>query len=213
MQKKAPSTQEIKEAIKKLDPESYRMQLVQSARLFKSNWVDLGEFLTKVANEKLYEPWGYKSFEDYCRLEIKIKKVTAIKLTNAFFFVSQEGKDFFQGHDNEGLPDLDAVCVLQRAKEENSISPEKYQALKEAALEQGQSGQTLGRKYKQMITPEEADTAEKQAQQGLGLVNRLRKKLQSMNPTPNEFSNYLSEIEQFLQSQATSIESTPTTDE
>jgi len=198
MQKSSPSLREIKEIIKNLEPESYRLKLIKSARNFKSNWVDLGEYLTKVASEKIFLQWGYVKFEDYCRLEIKIKKHTAIKLTAAYFFLNQEGGENFQGHDNEGLPDLDAVSVLQRAKLENNITPENYQKLKIAAFNHGQSGQTLNRKYKEMTDPDpEREVME--IKQSLSLVTRLQSQLKEIEGVPSQFSDYLGKIQDYLE--------------
>ena len=61
----------------------YRNNLKEAAKTFKSNWVQFGELLTKTATEKQYSLWGFKTFEEYCSRELRIKKTTAIKLTNA----------------------------------------------------------------------------------------------------------------------------------
>ena len=190
----------IKDIIDGLDPESVRMQLIKAARQFKTNWVDLGEFLTKVATDELYSDWGYKTFEEYCRKEIKIKKATAIKLTNAYFFITNEEPELYKGHDNEGLPDIDAVSVLQRAKNDNSCSPEQYGLLKEAALGKGQSGTTLARKYKKLTEEvKDEDPYAKDREQNLNLVQKLKKKIGGRPDIPENFKEYLKEMEAFFQ--------------
>ena len=193
-----PSSQELRKIIRNLDPDSLRLKLIQSSKRFKSNWVDLGEFLTKVAAEKLFTEWGYKSFEDYCRIEIRIKKATAIKLTNAFFFISEEGEPFFQGYDSDNIPDLDAVCVLHQAKQDNDISPEDYQELRVAALGLGRTGQTLHKRYKGMIgnEPDEKEIRD----QSYNLVARLKEKLSHLPDLPEEYLTHLEEIQNHLQS-------------
>ena len=75
----------LNEIIEKLDPNSHRKQLIDAARAFKSNWIMFGEYLTKIASEKRYLEWGYQSFEEYCKLEIRIKKNTARKNSRYFF--------------------------------------------------------------------------------------------------------------------------------
>lgn len=201
MDSQRQSPKELKKVLKELEPDSLRMKLIHSARQFKSNWVDFGEFLTNIATEKLYKDWGYNSFEDYCRIEVKIKKATAIKLTNAFFFISQEGDHFFQGHDNEGMPDLDAVCVLQRAKRDNTITPANYQKLKDAAINLGHTGQTLNKKYRGMIGVEpDSENREETIHQSLNLITKLQHKLTALEDLPEEYSGYLQEIHLHLQS-------------
>ncbi|MBT4286667.1 MAG: hypothetical protein HOD92_04960 [Deltaproteobacteria bacterium] len=191
---------QLEETIQQLDPDSMRMHLINSARKFKSNWVELGEFLTKAAAEKAYEEWGYKKFEDYCRLEIKIKKATAMKLTNAYFFISQEEPEFFKNQNNSKFPDIDTIGVLQRAKQDEDCSEEMYDELRDAALVRGQAAATVAKKYKDLgninagIT--ENDTS---LEQSYALVTRLKNKLAPLPDFPEKFKQYLQEMEEYLQ--------------
>lgn len=73
-----------------IDPNSFRFQVLTTGQEFKASWVELGEIMTKVASEKMYLKWGFKSFEEYCHKEIGLKKNTAIKLTNAWFFLNSK---------------------------------------------------------------------------------------------------------------------------
>ncbi len=185
-----------------MDPEKYREQVVNSAKTFKSNWVQFGELLTKVAADKLYEEWGYRKFEDYCRVEIRIKKNTAIKLTNAYFFVTNEDPDIFNHTTSKecGL-DLDTVSFLQKAKNDDNCSEDIYNELKESALERGQSSSTLARKYKQMTRDENQSSTKEFHKQNLNLVTRLQQRLSPLENVPDKFKTYLEEMADYFQTQ------------
>jgi hypothetical protein len=201
----------IEELIKQIDPESYRMQLVESAKVFKSNWVQFGEHLTKVASDKLYMGWGYKEFEEYCRDEIRIKKATAIKLTNAYFFVTQGDPEIINHSRSKSGLDFDAVNILQKAKNDENCSPEIYEELKNAALEKGQSGPTLARKFKQMIQTE-GQTPQKNFQdENLQLVKRLSRRIKPLDTIPGKFKGYLEEMAEYFSTLSSEADSDPQT--
>ena len=73
-----------------LEPGTPRFEVLESARRFKSSWVELGERLIAVNEKKLYREWGYITFEEYCAKEVRIKKPTALKLTRAYRFLEKE---------------------------------------------------------------------------------------------------------------------------
>ncbi len=188
----------IETLLKQLDPESYRMQLLESAKVFKSNWVQFGEHLTKVASDGLYKDWGYQEFEEYCRDEIRIKKATAIKLTNAYFFVTREDPEIFNHSRAKSGLDLDAVSILQKAKSDENCSPEIYAELKSAALEQGQSGPTLARKFKKMIQTETQTPARTFQEENLQLVRKLSRRIKPLDNVPEIFKGYLEEMAEYF---------------
>lgn len=193
------ANKKIDQIMNKLDSKSYRMQLVKAARVFKSNWVEFGEFLTKVASEKSYREWGFQSFEEYCRVEIKIKKHTAIKLTNAYFFVTKTDPDIYKQFAEQGGPDLETVSVLQKAKNDENCSPDIYQELKESALEKGQAGVTLAKKFRAMTRAVDADFKKKDAKQpSLTLINRLHQEIKQMGNIPDQFEDYLIEMAEYF---------------
>ena len=183
-----------------LDSGGYRKQLVEAAKVFKSNWVQFGELLTKVASDKLYESWGYKNFETYCQKEIRIKRNTAIKLTNAYFFMTTEDPDIFKRSASNGNLDLDAVNFLIKAKNDENCSPDIYEELKESALEQGQSGTSLARKFKKLTQNPDQDAGEEFQHQNLKLIGRLQQRLKPLDDIPVRFKEYLNEMEVYFSS-------------
>ncbi len=193
--------QEINEIVKNLEPSSHRRQLIDAARAFKSNWVTFGEYLTRVATEKLYVDWGYRNFDEYCRVEIRIKKNTAIKLTNAYFFATQTEPTISESFEAKGVPELDVVNFLHKARQDESCTDEMFEDLKESAIEKGQSGPTLARRLKQMTAPIGQDAKKQTMEQSLSLVRRLQQKLESEPDIPNHFHSHLSELYEFISEQ------------
>ncbi len=195
------SNNSMDETTKEIDFNSYRMQLVQSAKVFKSNWIQFGEHLTKVASDKLYQEWGFKNFEDYCREEIRIKKPTAIKLTNAYFFMTKEDPEIFKHSNLHKTLDFDAVAVLQKAKSDDNCSPEIYSELRSSALDKGQSGPTLARKFKKMIQEETQTPDQNFQEQNLKLITRLQSRIKPLDDVPDKFKAYLEEMAEFFSDQ------------
>ncbi len=182
------------------EQKNYRNRLVDSARDFKSNWVTFGELLTKVASEKTYVEWGYKHFEDYCKDEIKIKKNTAIKLTNAYFFITSEDPDIFNHSRMQSGLDLDTVNILQKAKNDENCSAEVYDELKDSALEKGHSGPTLARKFRKLTKVENDDAIKEFHDQNIKLIKRLQQRLRPLDTIPDKFKEYLNEMEEYFDS-------------
>ena len=159
-----------------LDQNSYRYQIMIAARKFKANWIEMGEMLTQVASKNAYSEWGYKSFEDYCWLELRIKKSTALKLTNAWFFLKDEAPQYLNLENESQIPDLRSVDVLQKAKAEKKWTPEMFAELKDLALEKNRSGTTLQKKFKEMNLALGIDSEETEYKSSSTfLINRLKK--------------------------------------
>ncbi|MBT3226125.1 MAG: hypothetical protein HOE30_19675 [Deltaproteobacteria bacterium] len=191
----------LNEIIEKLDPNSHRKQLIDAARAFKSNWIMFGEYLTKIASEKRYLEWGYQSFEEYCKLEIRIKKNTAMKLTNAYFFVTESEPSISENFESKGVPELDVVSFLHKAKQDDNCTPEIFEDLKDAAIEKGQSGPTLARRFRQMTAPEDNNIVKQNREQSLSLIKRLQQKLNGQPDVPESFGVFLSEMSDYFNTQ------------
>ncbi len=178
---------------------SYRAQTQEAAKLFKNNWVLLGEHLTKVATDKLYEQWGHRTFEEYCRDEIKIKKSTAIKLTNAYFFITKVDPE---------IPkeiNIDSVLALKQAREDDECSPELYADLRDIAVRRKNTAATIKRHLKNSLS--ENNTPQKQFfEESLKLVIRLKKRIGPVDIIPECYKGNLKEIQVFFEGQLETIE-------
>jgi len=189
---------DLERLIGQLAPDSPRRRLIEAAQAFKSNWVTFGEYLTRVASEKIYLEWGYQSFEEYCRDEIRIKKNTAIKLTNAYFFATQTEPSIADSFVEKGIPELDVVQFLHKTRLDDNCTDEIFNDLRERALDKGQTGPTLARHYRQMTAPAIDSARGQQLEQTVALTGKLLKRLQNESDIPEHFFDYLDEIVAFL---------------
>ena len=122
---------------------SLRFKTLQSARRFKTSWIELGQYLQTVWKDKIYREWGYTSFESYCNKEIAIKHSTALKLLRSYYFLEREEPSFLQSKLVDSgkvvkLPSYDSVDILRLAKDRKGIHEEDYKTLRYRVLEEGE---------------------------------------------------------------------------
>ena len=152
---KSKSELEIEAQLKSLDPASFRYQVLASAKDFKAIWVQMGDFLTKVREQSLYKEWGYKSFEIYCRKEVRIRQDTANKLTRSFSFVRDNEPEALAARGDQELPPLDVVDLLARARERPVVPEEELNTIREEVFhgEKEPTRQRLMKRFRE-VDPE-----------------------------------------------------------
>lgn len=118
-----------------LEPGSLRHRVLQTAQRFKTSWVELGSLLVRVRNEGAWEEWGFKTFEDYCSEELRIKRQTAMKLTNSYAFLARHEKTLFDTEKppapEQDAPPFEVVSVLAGAEQRGQLSDKDYKELRE----------------------------------------------------------------------------------
>lgn len=125
----------IEERLAELEPGSPRYEILRAARDFKAAWIELGEKLTMVLEKKLYEDWGYSTFEDYVQDELRIRKGTAYKLTRSYSFLRDKEPQMLNTSGIVGaVPQYEVTDLLRQAHESPNIDQGTYQALKETAF-------------------------------------------------------------------------------
>lgn len=175
----------IEAIMQQIDPDSPRYRVLLSARDFKSSWANLGEQLQKVLHQGLYSDWGYASFEDYCRQEIRIRTQTAMKLTRAWSFLAREAPELTaKDRPPQALPDFRAVDLLRRASEEEETDPEAREALRRAVLEEGRSLATVRRQFREAVPPNPEEQRTGAIRAALSCVRRLQGLLADIEELP-----------------------------
>src|SRR5260370_7530039 len=97
---------------------SLRHNLLLTGQRFKSIWFEFGALLVRARDEASYEEWGYPTFEDYCRKELRIRWQTALKLTRSYSFLSRhEPKAALSRELSRRAPRFEVVGVLGEAEE------------------------------------------------------------------------------------------------
>ena len=164
---KPKSLKNIEDKMAALEEGSLRYHVLESAKNFKSSWIELGRSLYSVYKDKLYKEWGFSTFDAYTLKEIGIKKPTTIKLLRSYYFLEKQEpaylkKDYTETADTAKLPSYEAIDLLRKAKDKKSLDEEDYSKLKQDIFEEGKdTGQvkkdlTALIREREEVEPEEA---------------------------------------------------------
>jgi len=147
---KSKSLQHIEEKMDGLDVNSLRYHVLESARNFKTSWMELGRSLYSVWKDKLYKEWGFSTFDSYTAKEIGIKKPTAMKLLRSYYFLEKEEPAYLNK-----LPSYEAVDLLRKAKDKKGLDAQDYAQLKKEIFEEGKDVQAVKRELTSLIRQRE----------------------------------------------------------
>lgn len=166
-ERKPKSLKNIEDKMAALEEGSLRYHVLESAKNFKSSWIELGRALYSVYKDKLYKEWGFSTFDAYTLKEIGIKKPTAMKLLRSYYFLEKEEpaylkKDYTESVDTAKLPSYEAIDLLRKAKDKKSLDEEDYTKLKQDIFEDGKDTQQIKKdltaliREREEVEPEEA---------------------------------------------------------
>jgi hypothetical protein len=186
----APTTraaEKIENLLRQLEPGTERYTILNSAKQFKSSWVDLGQQLQGVRRDRLYTQWGYANFEDYCAQEIRIRRQTADKLTMAFHYLEQNNPQLVRQQDSlNPLPDFRSIDILRQAEHEQNFNSDQQNELHQAVFEGKLSHPTIAKRYKEMMM-EHAQPEIRQCAQYKSALSAARRLQSAMASLPEEF--------------------------
>ncbi|PLX79703.1 MAG: hypothetical protein C0616_10610 [Desulfuromonas sp.] len=213
-QNKSAGEQFIETLMQQLDPSSERYKILATARQFKSSWISLGEELQRVRRELMFTEWGYESFEDYCRHEIRIRKQTADKLTHAFGFLERHAPDVLRQPKAQPLPDYRSVDFLRRATEDGGFPPEELDALRNAVLTEHRPLPTVRDRFNNVVRNREQpnETLLRQLQAALSAARRLENALAPFPEERETIGAELSSLTGDLERQLAELQDEPTPD-
>jgi len=183
---KTRSVKGIEQKMENLDVDSLRYHILQSAKSFKTSWVDLGRALYSVWKDKLYRDWGYNTLDAYTAREIGIRKQTAIKLLKSYYFLEKEEPAYLEkeiaGSDNVAkVPSYEAIDLLRRAKAKKSVDQEDYKTLKKEIFENGKDAPQAKKDLTAMMRQrEELDPDEVREKRKIATVRRFVGVLRSL---------------------------------
>lgn len=139
-------------------PESFRGQVLESARRFKASWVDLARHLVRVKGEGLHQEWGYGTFEAYCARELRIKKATAQKLVMSYGFLERrEPRALEDEAAVRRAPAFEVIEVLSKAEERGQLDDETYREVREKMWERPVEPRELERELKKRFPDPEPE--------------------------------------------------------
>ena len=186
---KIPKTKTISDIENKmlgLDEKSLRYQTLQSAKRFKTTWVELGHYLQTVWRGKHYKSWGYVSFESYCRKEIGIRTSTALKLLRSYYFLEREEPTFLKTKLIDSnkiieLPSVDSVDILRLVRDKKGLDEEDYKILRHSVLDKGEEPKEIRSKLRSILESyAESDPEEKQKKKYRATINRFLSTLRNL---------------------------------
>ncbi len=125
---------------------SMRRRILESARRFKSVWVELGRLLSQVKRESLWREWGYPSFERYCTRELFIRSATADKLTASYGFLERHEPQLAAKDDDTEAPPFEVIEVLSRAEAAGRFDASGWRELRDEVLERPPTPAAVSRK-------------------------------------------------------------------
>ena len=171
---KSKSLDSINQKLESVEPNSLRSQILQSAKNFKTSWIELGQSLYSVWKDKLYKEWGFSTFDIYASKEIGIRKQTAMKLLRSYCFLEKEEpvylkKDYLESSDPASMPSYEAVDILRLAKNKKVLDEDEYSDLKKNVFEKGKDPRELKKdltaliRERKELEPEEAREQRRQA--------------------------------------------------
>lgn len=153
------SLDRIQERLDSVAPGSLRHRALESAKRFKTSWVELGQSLVAVYKDKLFKDWGYLTFEAYCAKEIGIRQQTAVKLLKSYLFLEKEEPDYLQARGQDrtpaASPSFESVNALRLAHQSDRISEGDYEKVRTEVLEKGGEPDEVRKKIKYYLKPAE----------------------------------------------------------
>ena len=194
---KAKAISDIENKMVGLDEKSLRYQTLQSAKRFKTSWVELGQYLQTVWREKHYKSWGYVSFESYCNKEIGIRTSTALKLLRSYYFLEKEEPAFLKmklidSNKVVELPNFDSVNILRLAKDKKGLDEEDYKILRHSVLDKGEEPKEIRSKLRSILESyAESDPEEEKKKRYRATINRFLSALRNLR-REIEYSGMLS---------------------
>jgi len=188
----------LEERMQQFDGDSFRHHVLESAKNFKTSWVELGRALYSVWKDKKFKEWGFTKFDTYTSKEIGIRKQTAMKLLKSYFFLEKEEPRYLQESfmaqaDASKVPTYEAVDVLRMAKNKKALDEADYGNLKKGIFEEGKDASQLKRDLTSLIRsrdelePEEAYKKRREAtlRRFLSTLKALQKEIELSKLLPS----------------------------
>lgn len=194
---KTKSLKNIEEKMQGLDSTSLRYHILESAKSFKSSWIELGRSLYTVWKDKMYKEWGYLNFDTYASREIGIRKQTAMKLLKSYYFLEKEEPQYLKSDYAEtaqatNIPSYESVDILRQARNKKVLDEKDYSSLKKEIFEKGRDALELKKslgviiRQRQEMDPQEAQEKRKQAllKRIIGQLRALKKEAEVLKMLP-----------------------------
>src|SRR5262245_3327909 len=110
---------------------------------FKISWVQLGQTLHAIEEDKLYHAWGFEKLEDYTIKELGFDKNMAIKLLKSYDYLVDEQpayleKGYANNRDTSRVPSIEEINMLRLARGKKDLTDLDHDQLKKKVFEKGE---------------------------------------------------------------------------
>jgi hypothetical protein len=197
-----------------LNSQEMRALVLAGAKDFKACWLKLSQALFAVHRDKLYEYWGYDSFEHYVEKEVGIKKPMALKLVKTYAFVEQQEPqclhaNFFEEREPNVLPEFEAVNVLRQARNNKDLTKDDYLELRKGVMDSGKAAAVVRKeltaliKQRKVVDPDEERQKRNIAtvKRFLGAIHTFKRDAEALKLIPAQIVNKAVELFKELESQ------------
>ena len=186
---KTKSIHDIELRMETLEPESFRYKVLDSAKSFKSSWIELGQYLFTIYKDKMFKDWGYLTFEAYCSKEIGIRQATAVKLLKSYSFLEREEPAFLKNQSlgetkPSQIPSYESVNALRLAKASDRITESDYKKIREDILENPKEETEVKKKIRYILKSHSKPLSDEEKEEKKGAA--LKRILTSLRNTKNE---------------------------
>jgi hypothetical protein len=172
--------------IKETADNPVRQHVLQTAKEFKSSWIELGRALYSVHRDKLYKEWGFATFEAYTSKEIGVRNQTAMKLLRSYYFLEKEEPGFLKSENGEQteparIPSYESVNVLRMAKNNKDLDNDDYENLKKGVFSEGKDALEVRKDLTSIIRErKELEPEEAREEKRLVVIRRFLSTLKSL---------------------------------
>ncbi|MBN1870463.1 MAG: hypothetical protein JW847_07820 [Candidatus Omnitrophica bacterium] len=125
-----------------------RKRVLDYSKNFKTSWVNLGQALYSVWQDKLYSAWGYDKFEYYTEQEVGLPKQISLRLLKTYAFLESEEpaylkKEFRETREAAKVPGYEAVNVLRLARQKRELLKDDYMKLRKDVFDKGKEASAV----------------------------------------------------------------------
>lgn len=172
--------------IREIADNPVRQHVLETARDFKSSWIELGRALYSVHKDKLYKEWGFATFEAYTSKEIGIRNQTAMKLLRSYFFLEKEEPGYLKAEPGPEaapakIPSYESVNVLRLAKNNKGLDNDDYENLKKGVFQEGKDALEVKKDLTSLIRErKELDPEEAREEKRAIVIRRCLSTLKSL---------------------------------
>lgn len=150
---------------------------------FKVSWVQLGQMLHAIEDDKLYHAWGFEKLEDYTVKELGFDKNMAIRLLKSYDYLIDEQpayleKTYADNRATSKVPSIEEINFLRLARGKKDLMDTDHDMLKKKVFEKGEVTGALKRDLTSLMRERKpVDPAAEREKRKKNLINSLIRSL------------------------------------